>query len=97
MFLKGKAVLHCADRETKFNAAAFLSDQGLDTARKACQMMWSLPYVGILIICMWAKVLSLSPSDGKDSTILSELTSIFPGLKDIIPLVKEKDITITSG
>ena len=46
MFLKGKALLNCDDRETKFNAASFLSDQTVDTVWNAYQKMWSLPYVG---------------------------------------------------
>ena len=46
MSLTGKEVLHSLDRETKFNAASFLSDQTVGTAWKAYQTMWSLPYVG---------------------------------------------------
>lgn len=46
MFLDGKAVLHCVDRETKLKAAAFLPDETADTAWQTYQKIWSLPYVG---------------------------------------------------
>lgn len=40
------AVLHCVDKDTKFNAACFLPDQTLETVWRSYQMIWSLPYVG---------------------------------------------------
>ncbi|CDF33317.1 unnamed protein product [Chondrus crispus] len=46
MFLDKKVVLHCVDKDTKFNSAAFISDQTVDTLWSTYQKIWSLPYAG---------------------------------------------------
>ena len=46
MYLDGKSSLHCVDRETKFNGAAFLSGETSDAVWQTYQSTWSLPYVG---------------------------------------------------
>ena len=46
MYLESNPVLHCVDRETKFNAATFLPDETTETAWQTYQRIWSLLYVG---------------------------------------------------
>lgn len=46
MFLEGKPVLHCVEKDTKFNVAAFLTGESVDDVWRTYQMIWSLKYVG---------------------------------------------------
>ena len=46
MLLDQRPVLHCVDKDSKFNSAAFLPGETVDKLWTTYQGIWALPYVG---------------------------------------------------